>query len=176
MRRRRGTLIAAAVLLLAGPMAIEFQHRIRYHHWLGYGWHVDFFSHPAPGSFRTRKISGAVQFARIRNLTFSTASIQVCSDFGDVASKELPFAAFRVEASRDGRTWRDLEFQDGLNCGERRQFEKAIRPLESFTSLRGPWSMMAGIREDGWIRFIVYSSFDQTHGIRREFVSPPFQL
>ena len=162
------------VLLLGGMVATEVRHRLKYGHWMGYGWDVDMVSDPAPASFGN--VVKMVQFARIRNLTFSTATVQFCVGVDDVYPYELPFAAFRVEASEDGRAWRRLSFKVGLNCGERRQFEEAIHPLESFRSLRGAWGGSDGTKKGDWIRFIVYPSFEERPGIRREFITPPFRL
>jgi hypothetical protein len=166
-------LAAVAGVALAAVVFSEAWHYARFGHLIWFGWHVDLVSEPAA----PRSLWGVdyIQSARIRNVTLKPEQIQLCTITVDVAPYEFPVAAFRLERSRDGRDWRAS--REGLSrCEAGRLKIVTVGPLMSVATARGAFAKTTGVRKDDWIRFVVFSSFDQSAGNRREFVSPPYQL
>ena len=82
--RRLGLVLRLSVAaVLIGTIAIQGRHHFKYGHWIGYGWHVDVVSDPAPRTYSG--ISSTVPFARIRNFTLFPAAVEFCLAVDDVA-------------------------------------------------------------------------------------------
>ena len=94
----------------------------------------------------------------------------------DVKPYQIPFFPFRIQASETATgNWRTERPELLLECEESRTKLYRLWPLMSFRTEATDIDLMAGFRKGGWLRFIVFSSFDNRPGNREAFVSPPFQ-
>ena len=161
-------------LLVVCTATVEAHHRIKYGHWVGYGWHVDLASEKV-----TSGIPGVERFwyAVVTNFTLLPGSVEACLEPNDVQPHEVPFYPFRIQVSNTATgDWRTVSPDLRLNCGADRMARQTIWPMRSFATDPISPAQTGGFRQGDWVRFVVYFTFDDRPGKRRVLASPPFQF
>jgi hypothetical protein len=172
--RPRIAIAALVALLLVGIATVEVHHRTMHGHWIAYGWHVDLASERVNSD-----IPGVERrwYAVVTNFALLPSSVDACMIPNDVQPHELPFYPFRIQVSTTatGR-WRTVRPDLRLDCEPDRVERRTIWPLRSFATERISPAETGGFRERDWVRFAVYTTFDNRPGKRRVLVSLPFQF
>jgi len=169
----RIVVVIMGVLLLGSTAAIEYHHHSAYGHWIAYGWHVDLVS-----TKESSNIPGVehVWHAVVTNMTVLPGSMEACMIPNDVQPHEIPFYPFRIERrGAASGAWRIVRPELTLECETSKTQRRIIWPFRSFTTETITPAATGGFQVRDWVRFVIYSSFDNHPGKRRVFVSPPFQ-